>query len=173
MSISSSTAPEVWRRGEYFISTDASLVDVDVVHSFLSNESYWSRGVSRDIVARSIEHSLAFGLYRETAERRVQVGFARAITDLATIAYLADVFVLPEHRGAGLGVWLIECIRAHPALQRLRIWRLATADAQGLYEKFGFKPLAHPERMMEIVDAAVYSGVQPDVVSGQAVEGER
>ena len=152
--------PQEWRRGHYRISTDPALIDVDLVHRFLCNDSYWSRGISRDVVARSIEHSLAFGLYNESGADRRQAGFARAITDYATFAYLADVFVLPEHRGRGLGVWLIECVRAHPALQGLRVWRLATADAHGLYEKHGFRAQAHPERMMEIIDAAVYEGDQ-------------
>jgi GNAT superfamily N-acetyltransferase len=150
--------PQEWRRGHYRISTEATLIDVDVVHRFLCDDSYWSRGISRGIVARSIEHSLAFGLYDETGAARTQAGFARAITDYATFAYLADVFVLPPHRGHGLGVWLIECVRAHPQLQGLRVWRLATADAHGLYEKHGFRAPAHPERMMEIIDPAVYGG---------------
>ena len=153
--------PQEWLRGDYRVSTDRALIDVDLVHRFLSDDSYWSRGVSRDIVARSIEHSLAFGLYDESGAGRTQAGFARAITDYSTVAYLADVFVLPEHRGRGLGVWLIGCIRAHSALQRLRVWRLATADAHGLYEKHGFRGLAHPERMMEIIDPSVYEGDQP------------
>ena len=150
--------PQEWRRGHYRISTDPALIDVDLVHRFLRDDSYWSRGISRDVVARSIEHSLAFGLYEESGAALVQAGFARAITDYATFAYLADVFVLPEHRGDGLGVWLIECVRAHPQLHGLRVWRLATADAHGLYEKHGFRAQAHPERMMEIIDPAVYAG---------------
>ena len=152
--------PHEWRRDGSLISTDASLVDVDVVHRFLSEDSYWARGIPRETVARSIEHSLVFGVYDEGG---AQVGFARAITDRATTAYVADVFVLPEHRGRGLGVWLIGCMRAHPDLQGLRVWRLATADAHGLYEKHGFRPLAHPERLMEIID--------PDVFAGEAPEG--
>jgi GNAT superfamily N-acetyltransferase len=147
-----------WRRDDgYLISTDPALVDIDVVHRFLAEESYWSRGVSRDVVARSIAHSLTFGLYDDGDGARVQAGFARAITDFATTAYLADVFVLDAYRGRGLGVWLIGCIRAHPSLQHLRVWRLATLDAHGLYEKHGFAALAHPERMMEIIDADVYA----------------
>ena len=149
------------RRGHYRISTDRALIDVDLVHRFLRDDSYWSRGISRDVVARSVEHSLAFGLYDESGAASAQAGFARAITDYATFAYLADVFVLPAHRGRGLGVWLIECARAHPALQGLRVWRLATADAHGLYEKHGFRAPAHPERMMEIIDPAVYAGDEP------------
>ena len=153
--------PQEWCRGQYRVSTDPALIDVDFVHRFLRDDSYWSRGISRDVVARSIEHSLAFGLYEESGAALVQAGFARAITDYATFAYLADVFVLPEHRGHGLGVWLIECVRAHPALQGLRVWRLATADAHGLYEKHGFRAPSHPERMMEIIDPRVYEGDQP------------
>jgi GNAT superfamily N-acetyltransferase len=140
-----------WRRGEYTISTDAARIDLDVVHGYLAR-SYWSRGVARDVVARSIAGSLNFGLYLGD----VQVGFARVITDYAAFAYLADVFVLEEHRGRGLGVWLVETIVAHPALQGLRVFRLATKDAHSLYEKAGFRPLAHPERMMEIVTPDLY-----------------
>ena len=142
-----------WTRGGYTISTERARIDVDTVHRFLAT-SYWAAGIARDVVARSIEHSLCFGLYRGNA----QAGFARVITDYATTAYLADVFVLPEHRGQKLAVWLMETIRAHPALQGLRVWRLATRDAHGLYEKAGFRPLAHPERLMEIVDPSVYAG---------------
>jgi GNAT superfamily N-acetyltransferase len=150
-----------WRRDGYVISTDAARVDVDLVHAFLTRDSYWARGITRDVVARSIEHSLVFGAYDGNG---AQVGFARAITDMATTAYVADVFVLPSHRGHGLGIWLIACMRAHPDLQRLRVWRLATLDAHGLYEKHGFRPLAHPERLMEIID--------PDVFAGEPAGGE-
>jgi GNAT superfamily N-acetyltransferase len=133
-----------WRRGEYSISTDRERVDLDVVHRFLSEDAYWSPGVPREIVERSIENSLCFGLYREAA----QVGFARVITDRATTAYLADVFVLPGHRGRGLGVWLVETVFSHPDLQGLRRFFLGTADAHSLYERYGFRP-ADPARMME------------------------
>ena len=134
------------RRGEYTIDTDPGRVDVAAVHAFLVR-SYWAEGVPRDTVARSIAHSLCFGLYRGDE----QVGFARVVTDRATIAYLADVYVLEEHRGRGLAVWLMEVVMAHPDLQDMRVWRLATKDAHGLYEKSGFRPVAHPERLMEIV----------------------
>ena len=126
---------------------------MDVVHAFL-RRSYWAAGVSREVVERSIAHSLCFGVYRGDE----QIGFARVITDFATTAYLADVFVLEEHRGRKLSVWLMETIRAHPSLQGMRVWRLATKDAHGLYEKVGFTPLAHPERLMEIIDPAMYAG---------------
>jgi GNAT superfamily N-acetyltransferase len=141
-----------WHRDGYRISTDRALLDLDVIHGFLSR-SYWSKGVPRDVVARSIEGSMCFGIYHDG----VQAGFARVITDYATIGYLADVFVLDEHRGRRLGVWLIDVIMHHPALQGFRVWRLGTRDAHGLYEKFGWRPLAHPDRLMEIVDPAVYA----------------
>jgi GNAT superfamily N-acetyltransferase len=146
-----------WARGEYTISTDRARIDAGVVHAFVAT-SYWGAGISREVVERSIEHSLCFGLYRGDARRgEGQVGFARVITDYATFAYVADVFVLPEHRGRKLSVWLMETIRAHPELQGLRVWRLATKDAHSLYEKVGFTALGHPERMMEIVDPMVYA----------------
>jgi len=150
---------EEWRRDGFVVSTDAARVDVDLVHRFLAHDAYWARGITRDVVVRSIEHSLVFGVYDEHG---AQVGFARAITDRATTAYIADVFILPERRGRGLGVWLMGCVRAHPDLQGLRVWRLGTLDAHGLYEKHGFRPLAHPERMMEIIDPDVYAGELPE-----------
>ena len=130
----------------YEISTDTGRLDHAVIHRFLSEESYWARGVPRDVVDRAIENSLCFGLYRDG----MQVGFARAVTDRAAIAYLADVFVLPEHRGKGLGKWLIEEVLAHPDPQGLRRFFLGTEDAHSLYRRFGFRPLANPGRMMEI-----------------------
>jgi N-acetylglutamate synthase-like GNAT family acetyltransferase len=124
-----------WRKGEYTISDDPSRLDLDVVHGFLSGESYWARGRSRERVERAVEHSLPFGVYR--ADGR-QVGFARVVTDRATFAWLADVFILPEERGRGLSKWLVECVLAHPELQGLRRWLLATRDAQELYRRYGF-----------------------------------
>jgi GNAT superfamily N-acetyltransferase len=132
------------RHGEYEISTDPARLDLDVVHRFLSEEAYWSPSVSRDVVERSIENSICFGLYRKGR----QVGFARVVTDKAAFAYLADVFVLPDHRGHGLGKWLIETVLAHPDLQGLRRFFLGTADAHSLYERYGFRPV-DPGRMME------------------------
>ena len=144
--------PQNWMRGNYTVTDDPSRVDVDVVHRYLAR-SYWAQGITRDVVARSIANSLTFTLIHGDT----QVGFARTITDRATMAYLADVFVLEEHQGRGLGVWLMECIMSHPDLQGLRVFRLATQDAHGLYAKFGFTPIAKPERMMEIIDPAVYA----------------
>ncbi len=140
------------RRGEFEISTDKARLDRVSVHGFLT-ESYWARGIPREVVDRSIEHSLVFGVYR--GER--QVGFARVITDRATFAYLADVYVLEEFRGRGLAMWLVETIMAHPDLQGLRRWSLVTRDAHELYEKVGFARPGHPERQMEMVDPDVYS----------------
>jgi GNAT superfamily N-acetyltransferase len=129
----------------YEISTDPARLDLDVIHRFLSEDAYWSPGVARDVVERALANSLCFGLF---APDGGQAGFARAVTDRATFAYLADVFVLPAHRGRGLGVWLVETMLAHPDLQGLRRIELATVDAHGLYERFGFRPLARVERFL-------------------------
>lgn len=128
----------------YAITTDPARVDLDAVHAFLTT-AYWSRGVSREVVERSIAHSLPFSL---VAPDGSQAGFARAITDRATYAYLADVYVEAEHRGRGLGTWLVRTIVEHPDLQGLRRWALATADAHGLYARFGFGPAERPELHM-------------------------
>lgn len=136
-----------WTRDGYTISDDPSRVELDAVHAYLSRESYWARGVPRDVVERSIAGSLPFGLY---APDGAQAGFARAVSDRATYAYLADVYVLDAHRGRGLGVWLVETVLAHPELSGLRRWVLFTEDAHGLYERFGFRPCATPERYMEL-----------------------
>jgi GNAT superfamily N-acetyltransferase len=151
------------RRGEFLSSTDPALLDLDLIHNFLTN-CYWAKGISKDVVARSIEHSLCFGIYDESdaefpsrakparsgASQTAQVGFARVVSDFATVAYLADVFVLESHRGRGLGTWMMECITQHPALQGLRRWILLTRDAHALYRKVGFTPLKAPERYMEL-----------------------
>lgn len=138
-------------RGEYRISTDSARVDVAAVHAFLST-SYWAEGIPREVVARAIAGSIPFSLFHGKA----QVGFARVVTDRATFAYLADVYVLDAHRGRGLAVWLIETVMAHPDLQGLRRFSLATRDAHGLYARFGFTPVAAPERLMEISRPGIY-----------------
>lgn len=143
------------RRDDLFISDDPALVDLDVVHGFLTT-SYWSPGIPREIVQRAIEHSLVFGIYADAAPRPAQIGFARAITDRATYAYLADVFILDSRRGRGLGQWLVRTILTHPHVQGLRRWALMTRDAQGLYARFGFGPTTDPTRYMEIVNRGVY-----------------
>src|SRR5437879_13891437 len=134
-----------WQRGYYSISTDRSHLNIDLIHDYLSNSSYWANGRARDVVKRSIENSLPFGIYRGND----QIGFARIVTDYATFAWVADVFVLPEHRGHGLSKWLMEVIISHPELQGFRRWVLSTKDAHGLYERFGFMKLHRPGRWME------------------------
>jgi GNAT superfamily N-acetyltransferase len=140
-----------YRRGDFLISTERARLDVDAIHAYLTR-SYWAEGIPRDIVKRSIQGSLCFGVHH----RNRQVGFARVISDYATYAYVADVYVLEESRGLGLGKWLMECIRQHPQLQGLRRWSLSTRDAHGLYRHSGFQPLAYPERMMEIFVPNIY-----------------
>ncbi len=159
------------RRGEYFISTDPARLDLDVIHEFLTN-CYWAKGIPREVVARSIEHSLCFGVYDQTGDKSrvsqkrrdmghpepglAQVGFARVVSDFATVAYLGDVFVLEAHRGRGLGKWMMECITQHPALQGLRRWILLTRDAHELYSRFGFTSVNAPDRYMELYRPDVY-----------------
>jgi GNAT superfamily N-acetyltransferase len=130
----------------YAISTDKSLLDVHAIHDYLSNQSYWAKGRLLESVLCTIEHSICFGLYHANK----QIGFARVITDQATFAYLADVYVLETHRGRGLSKWMMDYIMNYPKLQNLRRFLLATRDAHTLYEQFGFKPLSKPERWMEV-----------------------
>jgi uncharacterized protein len=134
------------------ISTDAARLDLDVIHNFLATESYWAQGVPREVIARSIANSLCFGVY--DGER--QVGFARVISDYATFAYLADVFVIKEYRGHGLSKELMDAVTSHPHLQGLRLWTLRTADAHELYKKYGFTAPVRPERQMERADPDIY-----------------
>lgn len=133
-----------WRRADYLVTCDRSRIQTDLVTGFLA-DSYWAAGIPEDVVRRSIEGALCFSLF--DGER--QIGFARVITDFATFGYLADVFVLPEYRGAGLGIWLVECVMAHPGLQGFRRWMLGTRDAHSLYARFGFTPMRNPDRFME------------------------
>ena len=133
------------------ISTDKSKLDIDVVHAFLTT-TYWAEGIPKAVVEKSIEGSMCFGVFHLNK----QVGFARMITDKATFAYLADVFIVPSARGRGLSKWLIETILSHPELQGLRRILLATRDAHTLYLKYGFSPLNIPERWMNIHYADVY-----------------
>jgi len=140
------------RHGEFLISTDRERMNLDVIHSFLTN-CYWAKGIPREVVARSIKHSLCFGIFEGSGK---QVGFARVVSDFATVAYLGDVFVLKSHRGRGLSKWLMQCIVKHPALQNLRRWILLTRDAHGLYSQFGFTPVKAPERYMELHQPNVY-----------------
>ena len=133
-----------WQRGEYTVTTDPARVDLGLVHGYLA-DSYWAKGIPLEVVRRSIANSLNFSVYHGES----QVGFARVITDYATFGYLGDVFVLESHRGRGLSKWLMEVVITHPELQGFRRWVLLTRDAHGLYEQFGFKPVAAPERYME------------------------
>src|ERR1700689_377231 len=140
------------RRAEFVTLTYRTRLDLDAIHGFLTN-CYWARGIPREVVARSIEHALCFGVYDENG---AQVGFARVVSDFATVAYLGDVFVLESHRGRGLSKWLMECVVEHPALQNLRRWILLTRDAHGLYAKFGFTPVKAPDSYMELHHSNVY-----------------
>ena len=143
---------QIYQRSSYFIYTDPAKADVAAVHKYLSEDSYWAENVPFEIVEKSLRNSLCFSLY--DAEK--QIGLARIITDKATFAYLCDVYVLPEFRGQGLSKWLMECVKDHPDLQNLRRFMLATKDAHGLYTQFGFKPVAAPERLMEVVNRDIY-----------------
>lgn len=137
---------------KYEISTDRARLDLDAMHAYLSR-TYWSPGIPLATLAKAVEHSICAGVYRGTS----QVGFARMVTDRATFAYLADVYVLDEHRGQGLAQELIEGLLAHPDLQGLRRLMLVTRDAHCLYEKFGFKALTAPERFMERHNPGAYA----------------
>lgn len=125
------------RKDGYTVTTDNAKMDITVIHQYLSEDSYWAVGISREIVERSITNSLSFGVFYNEQ----QIGFARLVTDKATFAYLADVFILPAHRGKGLSKWLMEVIHAHPEVQNLRRWMLGTKDAHGLYGQFGWTKL--------------------------------
>ena len=144
--------PCQWVNDEFVISTDRSKLDVDLVHEYLVG-SYWAAGMPRHTLERAIENSLTFGMYHGDQ----QVGFARAITDLATYAYLSDVFIVEAFRGRGLSKWLMECILAHPDLQRLRRFALFTRDAQGLYERYGFGPPRGKSTYLERWEPNVYA----------------
>lgn len=143
------------RREDFVVSSDPARLDLEVIHGFLTS-CYWAKGIPREVVARSIEHSLCFGVYDGGG---AQVGFARVISDFATVAYLGDVFVLETHRGRGLSKFLMESITQHPELQGLRRWILLTRDAHELYAQFGFTPIARPANYMELHNPDVY-GIQ-------------
>ena len=140
------TNSQVWHRGQFTINTDKALLDLDTVHAYL-HRSYWSPGIPRDVVASAIENSYCFGLYDDTGK---QIGFGRVVTDFTTFAYLADVFVLPAYRGSGLGVWLVDCVLQAQTLHGIRTILLATRDAQGLYDRFGFETPNDPSRIMVV-----------------------
>ncbi|WP_337041671.1 GNAT family N-acetyltransferase [Emticicia sp. 17c] len=152
-----------FRKPGYVISTNKELLQFDVIHNFLKI-SYWSPAIPMDIVKRAAEGSITFGIYKESGE---QVGYARVVSDCATFAYLADVFVLDSERGQGLSKWLMHCILQLPELQNLRRWSLATRDAHGLYAQFGFVPLDKPEIMMQIARPDIYLEMQANTENKQ------
>jgi GNAT superfamily N-acetyltransferase len=140
--------PQSWSSpdGRFDLSTDPARLDLNAVHDYLANRSYWAAGVSLETVTRAAAHSLCFGVY--VAATGQQAGYARVVTDYTTFAYLCDVFILEDFRGHGLGKWLVETVLAHPEIPNPRRWLLATADAHGLYAQHGFTPLPTPERWM-------------------------
>jgi GNAT superfamily N-acetyltransferase len=144
-------------KDDYTISTDKDILNIPYIHQFLTT-SYWAEGIPITTVQRSIEGSLCFGVYKGPQ----QIGFARVISDLATYAYLADVFIDEQHRGKGLSKWLVKEILQYPELQGLRRFELGTRDAHGLYAQFGFTPLPHPEIFMQIRFPDVYKKPSPD-----------
>ena len=136
---------DAFLKNGFRISTDQSLLDFEMIYTYLSDESYWAIGIPAATLKKAIENSLCFGVYKQNT----QVGLARVVTDQATFAYICDVFILPDFRGLGLSKWLMQTITGHPELQGLRRWSLATADAHGLYRQFGFATISRPERWME------------------------
>ncbi|MFL5745384.1 MAG: GNAT family N-acetyltransferase [Niastella sp.] len=142
----------IWHKDNYTISTDKTSLSPEYIHQYLCEQSYWAKGIPLHTVKRSIEGSICFGVYKDAQ----MVGFARVITDNATFGYLADVFIDETCRGQGLSKWLMEVILAHPDLQGLRRFMLATRDAHGLYRQFDFKELANPEYMLAIVKPDIY-----------------
>lgn len=136
----------------YSISTEKQLLNIDMIHDFLSTKAYWCLNIPKETVRKSIENSLCFGVYKDEE----QVGFARVISDYSTIAYLGDVFILEPHRGKGLSKLLMEAVMSHADLQGLRRWILLTGDAHGLYNKFGWKELADSSKWLELHNKKAY-----------------
>ena len=153
-----------WHKGEYTISTDRARLDLPVIQRYISEESYWGKGRSIEVVRRSVENSLPFGVYRGEE----LVGFARVVTDYATFAWLADVFVLAEFRGQGLAQWLMQVIMAHTELQGLRRWVLATRDAHKLYARYGFTELTQADRWMEKFDPQQGNSLNDNMIDADA-----
>lgn len=155
-----------WRRNDFLISTSKSLLDMDMIFSFLKNESYWAKERPREIVEKSIENSLlCFGIYKENVDGSLeQVGFARVITDLATFAYLCDVFVIRKFRGMGLSKWLMGIITNHPELQTVRRMLLVTYDAHTLYAQYGFKRIDMPGQFMQLIQNQHGSQSIPSII---------
>lgn len=145
-------------RDNYSIHTDKDKLDIEFIHNYLSRSSYWAEQIPLETVVKAIEGSLCFGLY----EGDTQIGFARMVTDKATFAYMADVFIDEGYRGRGLSKWLVATMLAHPDMQGLRRLMLATRDAHGLYAQFGFTPVANPERLMQMVFPDIYKKANTD-----------
>ena len=146
----------IWYKDEFVISDDKDMLDTAYIHDYLSKKSYWAENIPMDIVRKSIDGSLCFGIY----DKEKQIGFARVVTDKATLGYLADVFVDEKYRGKGLSKWLMEAIMSHPQLQCFRRWMLGTRDAHGLYSKFGFEPLENPQHVMHKYNPDLYAKKQ-------------
>jgi GNAT superfamily N-acetyltransferase len=145
---------------DFIISSDKSELNIVMIYQYLSTESYWAKNIPLAVVQKSIEESFCFGVYKKDNDKTLtQIGFARVITDHATFGYLADVFIVEAYRSRGISKWLMHEIMSHPQLQGFRRWMLATRDAHGLYEQFGFTALTNPERIMQLVTANIY---QPD-----------
>ena len=139
-------------KGDFLITTEKDKMNLEFIHDFLSNHSYWSKNIPFEKVQLAVEHSLNFGVFY----KEKQIGYARIVSDFSTIAYLGDVFIITEYRGQGLSKWLMEQIMTHPNLQGLRRWILLTKDAHELYKKFNWKPIADPSRWMELHNPNVY-----------------
>ena len=142
-----------WQRQQFIVTDQRAVLNDELIHRFLSTESYWAKGIAKATVVKSLDQSLCFGLFEmHPSGTHSQIGLGRVITDRTTFAYLADVFVLQQYRGQGLGKWLVDCILSYPDLQGLRRWMLATGDAHEFYRRYGFteSPVG---RLMEKVDA--------------------
>ena len=135
-----------WQKDEFTISTDSERLQIEVIQQFLAEESYWAQTRTIEQTVKAIKNSLPFGVYKGEN----QIGFARVVSDYATFAYIGDVFIIDSYRGQGLSKWLMDAMLSHPDLQGLRRWVLATKDAHGLYEQFGFHSLIYPDRWMEL-----------------------
>lgn len=144
-----------WIKNEYLVTTDKSKINVEIVHQFLS-QSYWAENIPIKTVQKSIDNSMCYSVLHQNTF----IGFARVISDFATFAYLADVFIIPEQRGRGVSRWLMEVIMNHPELQGLRRFTLATRDAHGLYARFGFTPFDRPDRWMQKHNPTVYKDIK-------------
>ena len=151
-----------WRRGAYLVSTDVRRLDYGLTARVLA-ETYWASGIQEHVLRKSVAGSIAFGLYEVgpsggsvATAPATQVGFARVVTDRAVFAWVGDVFVVDSHQGRGLGLWLMQCVMAHPDLQGMRRWMLASTTARGLYAKLGFSQLSKPDLFMEIYDPEIH-----------------